>query len=118
MDHFSASCDVCRIAHYMREIKVLERGDLQKMAPDVDLTSTNTNLYILLNNDPSLAKLKALSKALREDHTHGCHEELANRIYRSVHMYSDNQTIMLTFLKHAHYIQYMHNILHHFIALI
>ena len=80
MDHFSASCDVRRIAHYMREIKVLERGDLQKMAPDVDLTSANTNLYILLDNDPSLAKLTALSDALREDHTHGCHEELADRI--------------------------------------
>ena len=64
----------------MRESKVLERGDLQKMAPDVDLTSANTNLYILLDNDPSLAKLKALSEALREDYTHGCHEELADRI--------------------------------------
>ena len=79
-NHFYASCDVRRIAHYMRQSKVLERGDLQKMAPDVDLTSANTNLYILLDNDPSLAKLKALSEALREDHTHGCHEELADRI--------------------------------------
>ena len=80
MDHFYASCDVRRIAPRLRQSEVLERGDLQKMAPDVDLTSANTNLYILLDNDPSLAKLKALSKALREDHTHGCHEELADRI--------------------------------------
>ena len=77
MEHFYSSCDVHRIAPRLQQSKVLERGDLQKMAPDVDLTSANTNLY---NNDPSLAKLTALSKALREDHTHECHEELADRI--------------------------------------
>ena len=59
---------------------MLEIDDLEKMAPDVDLTSAKTNLYILLENNPSLAKLKALSEALREDYTHGCHEELADRI--------------------------------------
>ena len=47
MDHFYASCDVRRIAPRLRQGEVLERGDLQKMAPDVDLTSANTNLYII-----------------------------------------------------------------------
>ena len=80
MDYFHSFCDVRRISHWLQQSKVLEIDDLEKMIRSVDRHSANTSLNILLNNDPSLAKLKALSNALREDNTHGCHEELADRI--------------------------------------
>ena len=80
LDYFRSFCDVRRIGVYLQQSKVLEIDDLEKMVHSLDRRSANTNLYILLNNDPSLAKLKALSNALREDRTHGCHEELADRI--------------------------------------
>ena len=80
LDYFRSNCDVRRIAECLQQSKVLEIDDLEKMVRSVDRRSANTNLYILLNNDPSLAKLTALSEALREDYTHGCHKELADRI--------------------------------------
>ena len=80
LDYFRSNCDVRRIAVYLQQSEVLEIDDLERMAPYVDTRSANDSLYILLNKDPSLAKLTALSKALRKDHTHGCHKELADRI--------------------------------------
>ena len=44
------------------------------------LEEANSNLYGILDGDPSVLKLEALSTALKKDSSHGGHLELASMI--------------------------------------
>ena len=50
------------------------------MAPHKELKEANSSLYIALVSDPRVAKLKLVSKALKDDVTHEGHQTLAKRI--------------------------------------
>ena len=74
------SCDIRRIATKLHSTDAISRDELDKMAPHKGLKEANSSLYIALVSDPRVAKLKLVSKALKDDVTHEGHQTLAKRI--------------------------------------
>ena len=79
-DYFHSKCDVRRISTSLLQNGVIGPKDLCKMAPSSPQSAANTELFILLVNEPSISKLKALSESLTIDEEHAPHRELAKRI--------------------------------------
>ena len=73
-------CDARVVAGDLLAAGVISRGDVERINYDVNLDRANSNLYCILNDDPSTRKLKALSEALKKDTSIDGHVKLAEDI--------------------------------------
>ena len=75
------TCDIRRVASDLRANDIITAGELEKIQSSL-LEEANSYFYGILDRDPSVLKLRALTKVLQEDKTHGCHQELSEKIDR------------------------------------
>ena len=79
-DFLHDHCDVRNIATKLHTLDAIGRDELDKMAHPKGLKEANSSLYVALISDPSIAKLKLVSEALKFDTSHEGHQTLAKRI--------------------------------------
>ena len=69
-----------RVASRLRVAGVIDRGEFERIGPAVQLEAANSQFYSILDGDPSLEKLKKVSKCLKEDSAHENNIKLARLI--------------------------------------
>ena len=72
-------CDFKRISTDLRQLRVIDKNQLNKLLHS-DILEANQHMYLILESDLSPPKLSKVAKALEGDKTHDGHQDLACRI--------------------------------------
>ena len=88
-DFLRNNCDVRQISDQLLAKKIISRSNYEKIDLNTSLDRANANLFILLYDDLSLAKLQSLSDVLKSDTTRSTHQELAKRIDQFLEKYQN-----------------------------